>query len=208
MDIDYKEMISFKRLKECLQEKRIKVKELSERTGIDAQHISVMIIGVSLPKTDMIARICKELNVSASEICVFKGIEISPYFKDKELLYKPTADAVGEVTYRPLRRFLEEYLEEHKDKTANDLYDKIEPPRRRNNVPCGFTDEVIKKSLLARGITEGYKVKEIRNRRDYSKGLTQLTRTKLRQDRPLNIRTIYDICKFLGCSIDFVMSYK
>ena len=208
MDIDYKEVISFRRLKECLQEKKIKIKELAEKLGIAPVQFSMITTGVAFPKTDLIARICKELNVPASEICLFRGIEINPYFKDKELLYKPSADARGEVTYRPLRRFLEEYLAEHKDKTADDLYDKIEPARRRNNISGGFTEETMQKALAARGITSGYEIKEKRNRRDYSVGLPYVTRTKLRQDRPLNIRNVYDICKYLGCSIDFVMSYK
>lgn len=208
MVTDYKEMISFLRLKECLQERNIKIKDFAENINLPKEHISMIICGVSFPKTDLMARMCKELSVPASEICLFRGIDTSPYFKDKELLYKPAADAAGEVTYRPLRRFLEEYLAEHKDKTADDLFDKIEPARRKNNVHCGFTRDVIKKALEARGITEGYEVKRKRNRRDYSSGLPYATRTKLRQDRPLNIRNIYDICKYLGCSIDFVMSYK
>lgn len=207
MDINYKDVISFKRLKECLQEKGVSITNLASILNIDRNRLSGIIIGVAFPKTDLIARICRELDVPASEICLFRGIEINPYFKDKELLYKPAADATGEVTYRPLRRFLEEYLAEHKDKTADDLYDRIEPARR-NGTPGDFTKETLKKSLLARGITEGYEVKEKRNRRDYSKGLPYVTRTKLRQDRPLNIRNIYDICKFLGCPIDFVMSHK
>lgn len=40
------------------------------------------------------------------------------------------------------------------------------------------------------------------------KGLSEEIRTKLRNDRPLNMNVIYSICKFLGCSIDFVMGYK
>lgn len=208
MDIDYKEVISFKRLKECLQEKGSSITNLASVLNTDRNRLSGIITGVAFPKTDLIARICKELDVPASEICLFRGIDVSPYFKDKELLYKPAADATGEVTYRPLRRFLEEYLAEHKDKTADDLYDKIEPARRRNNIPGGFTGETMQKALAARGIASGYEVKEKRNRRDYSVGLPYVTRTKLRQDRPLNIRNIYDICKYLGCSIDFVMSYK
>lgn len=43
---------------------------------------------------------------------------------------------------------------------------------------------------------------------DKYKGLSEEIRTKLRNDRPLNMSVIYEICKFLGCSIDFVMGYK
>lgn len=209
MDIDYKEVISFKRLKECLQERQIKIVDFSRELGLDRTQVSGIINGVAFPKTDIIARLCFALKVPASEICTFYGYETNPYFKDKELLYKPPEDASGDLTYRPLRRFLEEYLREHKEKTANDLFDKIEPSRRRNGQ---FSEDGVKKalqnSLLTRGITDEYEKKDKRERRYSAKGLTPETRAKLRQDRPLNIRNIYDICRFLGCSIDFVMSYK
>lgn len=210
MDINYKEMISFSRLKELLQERSIKLKDFAEIMKVSPCNVSNWINNyLSFPKTDLIARMCWQLKVPVSEICVFKGIEISPYFRERELFYKPSEDSVGEVTYRPLRRFLENYLENHPDKTADDLYDKIEPARRRNGQ---FNKEKMKfaleKAMLARGITADYEVKEKRARRDYSKGLPYEVRTKLRRDRPLNIRVIYDICKYLGCSVDFVMSYK
>lgn len=205
MDIDYKKVISFKRLKEVLNENRITSLELADAIGCTAVRISQCINGTAFPKTDMIAAICRALSVPASEICTFTGYDIKPYFKDMRVPYVPAKDAEGKVTYRPLRRFLEEYLREHEEKTADDLFDKIEPSRRRNGQ---FNGEGIKKALAARGITEGYEIKWPKDRRDYSKGLPYQTRTKLRQDRPLNIRNIYDICRFLGCSIDFVMSYK
>ncbi len=210
MDINYKEMISFSRLKELLQERGIKVKEFAETLGIASSAVSGFITShTAFPLTDAIAKICYCLKVPVSEICVFKGIEISPYFRERELFYKPSEDSVGEVTYRPLRRFLENYLENHPDKTADDLYDKIEPARRRNGqVNKEILGKNVRKALLARGITADYEVKEKRARRDYSKGLPYEVRTKLRRDRPLNIRVIYDICKYLGCSVDFVMSYK
>lgn len=205
MDIDYKKVISFRRLKEVLNENRIKNYELANAVGCETTQISGIINGVAFPKTDLLAAICRALSVPASEICTFTGYDIKPYFKDMRVPYVPAKDAEGKVTYRPLRRFLEEYLREHEEKTADDLFDKIEPSRRRNGQ---FNRASIKKALEARGITEDYEVKRERARRDYTKGLPFLTRTKLRQDRPLNIRNIYDICRFLGCSIDFVMSYK
>ena len=177
--------------------------------GCETTQISGIINGIAFPKTDIIARLYFALKVPASEICTFSGYEISPYFKDIQTPYEPAKNAEGKVTYRPLRRFLEEYLKEHKDKTVDDLFDRIEPSRRRNGQ---FNEEALKKarenSLLARDITDGYEIKEKRVRKYYAKGLTPETRAKLRQDRPLNIRNIYDICRFLGCSIDFVMSYK
>ena len=208
MVTDYKNAIDFSVLKDYFKDNGIKMSFVAEKIGIASSRLTTIVRNVAYPTTDTLARICSILRLPASRIVRFNGIEINDYFFDKTPPYNPPETADGVVTYKPLWLFLEEYLAEHKDKTADDLFDKIEPARRKNNVYCGFTEEVIQKALEARGITEGYEVKEKRNRRDYSSGLPYATRTKLRQDRPLNIRNIYDICKYLGCSIDFVMSYK
>lgn len=194
MDIDYRNEIRFSRLKELLGERRMTVKGLSGMTGIRADVLSHIMTGLTVPKTDVVARICSALRVPASRICEFRGIETKPYFRRLGVMYTPPKDAAGEVTYRPLRRFLDVYLEEHPEKTDNDLYDKIEPYGRRNRV------------YSTAGL-ERYRA-ERADRKDAEKGLPYATRTKIRQDRPLNLRTVYDICKFLGCSIDSVMGYK
>lgn len=207
MDNIYKGLISFSRIKETLQERRKTVAWLGGQLGLLPARVSQIISGAQTPKTDLVARIAGTLKVHVSDICSFSGIEAADYFKDRELMYSPPSDAGTELTYRPLRRFLEVYLKEHGGKTADDLFDRIEPYRRRMGYRHGLTREAVVKSLAARGLElSGYS--ETHPRRKYDKGLPYATRTKLRQDRPLNIRTIYDICKFLGCSVDFVMSYK
>lgn len=199
MDVDYSKEIRFGRLKELLGERRMSVKILSEMTGIRADVLSHIITGLTLPKTDVVARICKALEVPASSVCVFRGIEIKAYFSRARVMYTPPGDAAGDVTYRPLRRFLEAYLEAYPEKSDNDLYNKIEPYGRRNRV---HSTEGLERYRAERAAEkEAGKPGSV-------KGLPYTTRAKLRQDRPLNIRNIYDICKYLGCSIDFVMSYK
>ena len=201
MDINYKEVISFSPLKDYLDEHGIKAKFISDKTGDYPQRISNIIKGVVQPKTDFISSVCALLKTRPSNIVEFKDIEIGPYFTDKELPYLPPLDANGELTYKPFWNFLETYLEAHPDKTANDLFDQIEPPRRRN----GVSDAGIRKALELKGYTEDYNPA---TRKRTEVGLPVITRTKLRNDRPLNIRTIYDICRFLGCPIDWVLSYK
>nr|DAF75536.1 MAG TPA: helix-turn-helix XRE-family like protein [Caudoviricetes sp.] len=201
MDIDYNNEIRFGRLKELLKERRMTVKRLSFMTGIRRDVLSHIITGLTLPKTDVVARICHALRVPASHICVFKGVEEKPYFAKARLMYIPEKEAKGDVTYRPLRRFFEVYFESHPEKTDNDLYDKIATSGKRNG-------------LHNTSGLEKYREERMKARKQECKtgktvpGIPYATRTKLRQDRPINIRTVYDICKFLGCSIDFVMSYK
>lgn len=204
MDIDYSKMISFRRLGETLDEKQMKVKELADMMKVAPTSISAIISGVRAPLSGLVAEIAGLLRVRVSDICVFKGYEIKDCFKG-EPLYRPASDAGAELTYRPLRRFLERYLDEHPGKTADDLYDRIETVRiTRKNIDA----EQMAKMLRGRGLDPGMEPKTKRNRKDYTHGMSYAMRTKLRQDRPLNIRVIYDICRYLGCGIDWVMSYK
>lgn len=215
MDIEYEKLISFTRLKEVIQEKGLKVKEVADMIGKNHNDISMVINGVRLPKTDFIAKLCFALKVSVDEICVFEGINPSGAQKDwydkKGRLYTPDENAVGELTYRPLRRLLEVFLAEKnvgrdKPMTADDFFDMVDSAKRRNG-NYDQSKKGIAKALEARGRTLGVKT-ETRARREYKEGLPYLTRTKLRQDRPLNIRTVYDLCKKLGCTPSWIMSYK
>ena len=210
MDIDYTEVIDFSKLKECIIEKRTTSSYVAEDAGLLIGQISQIIKGSTIPLSGTVAKLCMVLNVPASKIVEFKGIEPNEmqkkWFSKHSVNYKPAEDAVGEVTYAPLWELTEGFLEEvNKDKTeglktVNDILDTIEPYRRRNGVENG-----VKKALEARGIYENYQAKK---RKRVEKGLPESTRVKLRNDRSLSLRTIYDICKKLGCSIDWVLSYK
>lgn len=204
MDIDYKEVINFSKLKDVIVSKRTTSKYVAEDCGFSPIRISQIINGTTTPVTSVIAKICYALKVHPSEICEFKDIKVDErkkqWFDSHALPYEPAEGAVGDVTYEPLRAMVSMYLDylyenTGKEKTADDIFDMIVPYRVRNNIADGT-----KKALEARGL-------EIKTKRA-SKGLTADTRSKIRLDRSLNIRTIYDICNFFGCSIDWVMSYK
>lgn len=217
-DNEYQEIISFSKLKSMIISRRTTIKYLSEDIGLAQANLSAIITGWRYPKTDIIAKMAYVLKVPCSEIIEFKGIEPNPvqseWFEKHEMKYRPPEDAKGNLSYAPLWELLEGFLETvnqskkegEADKTANDIFDKIEPYRRRNGMGNGLSEENLKKALRARGIEEGHI--SPRERHYKAKGLTPSTRTKLRNDRPLNIRQIYDICKYLGCGIDWVMSYK
>ena len=151
------------------------VKGVAERCGVSGTYLSGIYSGRIMPLSSTLAKVCSVLRVYPSEVCEFTGYEVKAgYFTDDKRQRLPERNE-GEVTYKPLWMFLSEYLENHKGKTANDLFDRIETGRKTS---------------------------------DKYKGLSEEIRTKLRNDRPLNMSVIYEICKFLGCSIDFVMGYK
>lgn len=207
MDIEYKEVISFSKLKRCLKEDGRSLKWLAGKCGIDQTRISQIARDVAFPKTDLIAKICSVLKVPVSEIVEFKiesDKKKEAWFKDRLLPYSPDGEIKGEVTYEPLRLMMTMYLDyingiKDSDKTVNELLDLIEPYRRRNGIADG-TEQARKVSSK----NVGGKSK----RKYVSKGIIPEIRTKLKHDRAVNIRTVYDICNFFGCNIDWVMSYK
>ena len=215
MDIDYKEVIDFSKYKSLVNERGLKICYIAEKTGIDKDRISQTIRNVAFPKTDIIAKLAWILNVPASQVVEFKGIEPDAarkkWFETHVLPYRPEGELKGELTYEPLRLMMNMYLDylyeqTGKEKTVNDLFDMIEPYRRRNHISGGGNKEIAAMSVEKR-YGKGYK--SPRDNRQYKAvGLIPTTRTKLKYDRPLNIRAIYDICNFFGCSIDWVMSYK
>jgi DNA-binding Xre family transcriptional regulator len=199
------ENISFRHFKTILRSKGISIAELAKKLGVKSQGISAIATGIRQPKTDLLARICFILHCYPSEVVEFDGINVNEDYFKKENREPLPSEATGEVSYRPLWYFLDDYLVEHEGKTANDLFDQIEPPRRLKGYKAPVK-EYYQKAVEAR-FGEGYK-SERKNRTDYSKGLPAMTRVKLRNDRALNLEVIYEICRKLGCSIDFVMSYK
>lgn len=211
--MEYEEVIDFSELKRYLNENGIKVRWLAEKTGQNEMRLSQIIRNVNFPKTDLIAKICSVLNVPPSKIVAFKLDEDEKkkeWFDGREPPFIPPANPTGELTYDPLWQLISLYLEyinerKNADYCVNDIFDRIEPYRRRAGLTYTFNKETLEKSLKARGL-EGHKSK--RKRKYVTRGLTPETRTKLRNNRPLNIRTVYDICNFFGCSIDWVMGYK
>ena len=199
------ENISFKKLNVMIKTSGYSVAEFAEKCGLKPTEISTICNSRRTPRTDLVAKMCSIFECYPSDIVTFKGITVNnTYFSDDKRYALPYRNS-GELTYRPLFLFLADYLEEHKDKTEKDFFDQIEPPRRIKGQSL-HTSANIKKAIAAR-YGEGYESPR-HNRTDYSKGLNAVTRAKLRNDRPMNLSIIYEICKFLGCTVDFVLGYK
>lgn len=205
------ENISFRRLKTVIKSKEFSLAEVAEKCNKRAQDISAICTGKRIPKTDLLAKICSVLQAYPSEIVSFENVSVNEKFFSDDKRETLPIDFTGELTYAPLWFFLADYLSDwnkkypNNKKTEKDLFDSIEPPRRINGQTTERMD-IIKKAVAAK-YGEGY-VSERKNRTDYSHGLPAATRVKLRNDRPLNLSVIYEICKKLGCTIDFVMGYK
>lgn len=207
------ENISFVHLKTVIKTKGLSLASVAEMCGKKPTDISNIATNRRIPKTDLLAKICSVLGVYPSEVVAFGGIKVNENFFTNDKRQPLPNEFEGAVTYKPMWMFLDDYLADwnrshpgEKQKTAKDLFDGIEPPRRVSGIEPP-SRETMQKARDAR-FGEGYKAEKEYRRTDYSKGLPAETRTKLRNDRPLNLSVIYEICKKLGCTIDFVMSYK
>lgn len=207
------ENISFRNLKIVIKMKGMTIKSVTELCAEHASNISNICTGKRIPLTSLVAKICSILKVYPSEIVSFDDIEVNeelfPRSKREPLPFEFT----GDVTYKPFWVFLAKYIEDwnktHENKIDhNDIFNQIKSCRKEmvtEEQRLKF-QEAAKKGVEAR-FGEGY-VAKYKNHYDYSNGLSLSTRTKLRNDRPLNIATIYEICKYFHCSIDYVMGYK
>lgn len=202
--------ISFRRLKTLIKTKGYNMGEFAQKCGLAATSLTSMCNDKRHPKTDLLAKVCSVLQVYPSEVVLFEKIKINENHFSDDKREKLPLEFSGELTYKPLWDFLADYLNEWNKsneikKTEKDFFDSIEPPRRLNGVKAPPSENLIKARNARWG--EGY-TSQRTNRTDYSKGLNAVTRTKLRNDKPLNLSVIYEICKKLGCTIDFVLSYK
>lgn len=212
MGNEYLDLVSLEPMKRLIKERGMKLKYVSEKAGLVPNRLTDMLNnGLSLPKTDTVAKVCAVLGVPVSAVVEFKGIDVNEYFVGKELPYEPPKEIEGEMTYKPLWNFIEKYNAERRadgkaERTANDLFDQIVPYGRKRGL--GLSEENRLKGQAALGRIDGYEPKTKRARKSVAVGLTQETRTKLRNDRPLNLRVVYDICALLHCPVDWVLSYK
>lgn len=209
------ENISFRRLKTVIKSKGLSIKEVAGLCGLVPTQLSSIVNGRVQPLSDVVAKLCFALKCYPSEIVSFENIKINENYFSDEQREKLPVESDGELTYSPFWFFLSKYLEDvnkgkskEEQKDHNDLFNQIDPPRRKN-----ATEEQKKemKEIVMKGVKARYgenHVAQYKRYTDYSKGLPQTTRSKLRNDKPLNLSVIYEICKFLGCSIDFVIGYK
>lgn len=187
------EYVSFYKLKSVIISRGMSIKEVGEKIGKDGDYVSAVIRGRVIPKSDVVAKMCWSLKCYPSEIMEFTGIvRDERFFTDDK---RVPLGSERELSYGPLWRFLAGYQREHPERDSKWLFDHIETPRK-------VSDKTLEALREAR--KERYGV-EVENK---SLGLNKAVRTKLRNNRPLNLEIIYAVCKTLRCTVDFVIGCK
>lgn len=171
-------------------------REFAEKIGIAASTLSNIIRGTQGVQTDVIARMAAYFNCSVCKLFRFEGIDIKPrYEKPFFIRYEATS---GKVTYEPLRLlFFTNYGQDKWKSKLSQFYDKVEP--------VIDLSEERKAQILA---ALGKEKKVVTGEEKQQRGLSSSIRTKIRRNERVNLKVIYNICKVLGCTPDYVMSYQ
>lgn len=205
---DYKDVIDFRPLKGILAGRGITQEYFAEQLGIKPPVLSNYISGRALPTTKQLASMCALLQCSADSLVKFTGYEV------KEC-YKIIWDGYGkprwnDLSYEPLRRlFMKVYGEKWKDK-LREFYDTIPRPelseaqlKNKENRTKGVLEYQQKRKEKGeyKGISAGHKDK-------WGVGLSVNYRSAIAVDKPIPLPRLYDICKALHCTPDWVMTYN
>lgn len=176
--------ISFFPLTKLLTEKNLTVAKLCQETKLNAESIHRAIKGYNLLMTETLAKIAAYLRVPISSIVEFNNYEIKTEFAtrygEKEDFEVPKV-ILGEPSYQPLRDFVPSL---YQYKNLTEIFNKVEPH-----------------TLVRRE-------KNIKEPKRKHTGISFNVRSKITQDKSINIDIIYKICKLLQCNVDFVFGWK
>lgn len=197
-----RKFIDFSRMRGVISDRKIRMTELASITGIGYSSLQQLVYNMRLPSSEPLARICGVLECSVNDVMEFSGYEVDERYKVHRTGYYPPV--YNEVTYEPLRQlFRREYGGGWKKKLA-ELFDNVEPMEkteseedRRNRIKKAH------ETLRRKGVEfKGGCGQRCRP------GLTTAIRAKLNDDENVSLIFIYNICKVLRCTPDYVMDYK
>lgn len=203
----YKELIDFTPLKVLLTKKGIKRQDLADMVGVGVYVIDNYTGGRALPDTEKLAKICAILQCSVNEVVEFTGYEVKERYKGHWDKYvEPRWNG---LTYEPLRRLFKGSYGNDWKKKLTEFYDIIPRPERTEKE--AGREKIMREAKLAsiqelkdKGEYKGLSC----NYKSYGKGLVREYRLSISNDEPIPLPRLYDICKALHCTPDWVMTYN
>lgn len=176
--------ISFLQLINILTERNLTIPQLCRNAGVDVASIRQAIKGQVLLMTGTLAKIAAYLKVPMSQIIEFNGYEMKPEFSKRYGVFEnfeiPEV-ILGEPSYQPFRDFVKSL---YQYKSLTEIFNKIEP-------------HSIKKQEVSTKVSK----------RQHT-GISFYVRSKITQNKSINVEVIYKICKLLQCNVDFVFGWK
>lgn len=202
----YKEWCSFDGLKQKIKESGMTYLDVACEIDVDYGSINSYICGRQAPTTEKLAGLAAVFECSVSELVEFKGFEIKEKFqKPFYKWYPPRKDKIPSVQYGPLRMLFKRYYKDQWSKKLTEFYNQIEPLYALSPEDRQKALENLKKATEVRYANLG--ATEHKPGHTLYTGLNSRTRHDIVRNRPIKLKYVYNMCKVLGCTPDYIMSY-
>lgn len=199
---EYIALIDWSGFKRKIAIENITCAELERKIGLYPKALhSLASYSKVTPNVEIIAKLCAYFKCSLDDLVVFNGYDIKPEFKGMNFEPYEPAEEGPYLTYEPMYSlFLSKYGVTWRGK-MDEFFSTVQPYEK---------SEKLKKSLEEKNNKNfGYSAKEKGStNRVHKGGLNTGIRSHLRHNEPVDMRTIYEICKALGCTPGCIIGYK
>ena len=202
---DYKDVIDFSPLKGVLAERGLTREAFAGSLGIKVCTLDNYTSGRAFPNTEALARICAVLQCSTDKVVKFTGYDVKDAYKTPWAGYGRAR--WNRVTYNPLKILFKNFYGSNWRIKMTEFYDKIPKPNLSEAQKEAQQKRVdgVKSYWQKKQESEGQK-KSVSTR--HKEGLSQECRNCIASDEAIPLPRLYDICKALHCTPDWVMTYN
>lgn len=202
---EYKDVIDFSPLKSLMNERGLSLRGVADLAGTKDYLIGNYISKKTFPNTEALAKLCAALQCSVDKVVKFTGYDV----KDS---YKIPWDGYGKprwnkLTYEPLRMLFQGVYNENWQKKLIEFYDIIPRPELSEAQEAHIKKRIesVKNYWKEKAKEEGRGPIETKRKQT---GLREECRADIGANRAIPLPRLYDICKALHCTPDWVMTYN
>lgn len=199
---EYSELFDYRKIEVTAREKKVFLKDVADKAGISKGGLSNIIAGKSFPTLETVLNICAAMKCSVSDVVDFKGYAVRDFYKDKSAFteHEPDNDSTYRTSFEPLRNLFKMNYGDQWEQKLRVFFEVV--PR----IETSPADKArVERMMLAKF---GPELVNSISYQTGKKGITGNTRNDILNDRPVNIRIVYNICKVLCCPPEFVVTYK
>lgn len=179
---------------------------ISKEMGIGATWLRDIMAGRYMMSAANLARLCAYFGCGPDELIEFHGYEVDKRYEGYR--FEPPENAVGELTFEPLRSlFYDTYTERGEDwkKKLKAFFDSVENTGGR----C-FSESQVKAFAEVRERKRAEAAERGGKRAPHASipGVSAVKRAAFSLDRDMKIQSVYDVCRALRCPIGRVLGYR
>lgn len=177
--------------------------EVARAVGRESSWLRGVFAGRYMMMASSLAKLCAYFRCGPDELIEFHGYEVDKRYEGYR--FEPPENAVGELTFEPLRSlFYDTYTERGEDwiKKLNAFFDSV-----KSSTANSMTERQVE-SLKRLGEERRQAAAGTGILHPGRPGIGGAKRTAFRNDRDMKIISVYDVCRVLRCPIGRVLGYR